>query len=100
MISFLEENRMREQKKKLYLFNFNHFYDYLDAGIPIIAAVPVMFADFFEKQGVLIKWTLEDYDFNLLRKQRDVLRKNVSKVREELKVDKHIGELIEFYNSI
>ncbi len=78
----------------------NHFYDYLDAGIPIIAAVPVMFADFFEKQGVLIKWTLEDYDFNLLRKQRDVLRKNVSKVREELKVDKHIGELIEFYNSI
>lgn len=27
MISFLEENRMREQKKKLYLFNFNHFYD-------------------------------------------------------------------------
>lgn len=78
----------------------NHFYDYIDAEIPIIAAAPLMFVDFFEKEEVLINWTVEEFNFELLIQMRDKLHKKVVEVKKKLQIDRHIGELTELYNSI
>lgn len=78
----------------------NHFYDYLDAGLPIIAASPVKFARYFEKKGVLLRWTIEEYDFEELKSRRDELKNNVVIVREKLRIGQKIDDLISFYNKL
>lgn len=78
----------------------NHFYDYLDAGLPIIAPAPTKFVEYFKGNGVLIDWTLEEFDFEELRRRKAEFYDNVVRLREELRVKNHIHKLIDFYNSL
>lgn len=78
----------------------NKYFDYLDAGLPIIAALPLKFAEFLEKEGVLINWMNRQYDFQYLLDMREILHKNVMEVREKLKIGKQIKNLIEFYDTL
>lgn len=87
-------------KEKFIYAMTNHFFDYLDAGIPIISAWPVLLAECFESKGVLIPWTIEKYNFDLLRKDKRKYRKAVEKVQKELQVKSHVHKLIEFYDSL
>lgn len=88
------------KREKLIYAVTNHFYDYLDAGIPIIAATPVLFISSFLQKGVLLPWTIEEYDFDFLRNNKIVYRKRVEKIRLELQIKNHINELIDFYSSL
>ena len=85
-------------KEKLIYAACNHFYDYVSVGLPIISAVPIKLSQYFKKQGVLLDWALEDYDFKELKNRRNELRKNVSVVREKLRIDNQISKLINFYD--
>ena len=78
----------------------NKFFDYLDAGLPIIAGSLNRFLELFEKEKVLLRWSMEEYDFEKMRYERDNLRKNVTAAREKLGIDNNINELIEFYDSL
>ena len=44
------------------------YFDYLDAGLPIIAGLPLKMVECLEKKGVLINWKNGQYDFEYLRK--------------------------------
>ena len=88
------------KKNKLIYAACNHFYDYLDAGLPIIAGWPVKLSKYFEKEKVLLNWTIEEYDFDLLLRRRNELRQNVVYLKEKLRVGNKIDELIRFYNSL
>ena len=74
----------------------NKFFDFLDAGLPIVAAIPLEMAQFLSNKGVLLKWTNEQYDFDYLLKMRETMRKDVLIVREELNIQKHIQDYIDF----
>lgn len=87
-------------KQKFIYAATNHYYDYLDAGIPIIAAFPEKFIEYFEAKRVLINWTIEEYDFDYLRKVKGIMRENVKKIQDELKISNNIDRLINFYQSI
>lgn len=78
----------------------NKYFDYLDAGLPIIAALPLKFVEFLEKEEVLINWMNGQYDFQYLLDMREILHKNVMEVREKLKIGKQIKNLIEFYDTL
>ncbi len=78
----------------------NKFFDGLEAGLPIIAPFPVKFADCFEKNGVLLNWTIDKFDFEQLRKRKVELKKNVKEFREQLRMKYRIHDLIDFYNSL
>lgn len=78
----------------------NHFFDNLDAGIPTIAAAPILFAKFFEEKEVLIPWTIEEYDFDELRNRKKEYTQRVMKVQMELQINRHIYKLEEFYDSL
>ena len=78
----------------------NKFFDGLEAGLPIIASFPLKLANYFEENGVLLNWTIEEIDFEQLRKRKVELKKNVEKFRERLRIRFRILELIEFYNSL
>lgn len=77
----------------------NRYYDYLDAGLAIVATHPMRQAEYLERKGVLINFAMEEYDFAQLRKKKTQLKNNVAKVKRELDIKNHIGELIGFYHS-
>ncbi len=78
----------------------NKFFDYLDAGLPIVARLPLKLAEFLEQKDVLINWQVEEYDFDYLMREKESMKKKVIEKREELKIGNHINELWEFYESL
>ena len=78
----------------------NKYFDYLDAGLPIIAGLPLKMVECLEKKGVLINWKNGQYDFEYLRKMKDKMKSNVMMVKEELRIGRHINKLLDFYESI
>lgn len=88
------------KKEKIIYTMANRQFDFLDAGIPIIAAIPVFQSKYLESKGVLIPWAIEEYDFEYLRKNKRKYREAVKKAQKELQIKNHIHKLIEFYDSL
>lgn len=87
-------------KEKLIYAGANKLFDYLDAGLPIVTAIPQKISKYLEEKGVLINWTNGQYDFDYLRDRKESMREKVSDVREELRIGNHIQELVGFYESL
>lgn len=87
-------------KYKYIYASTNKFFDYLDAGLPVIAAAPLQMAQFFEKKGVLINWTIGQYDFDYLKNMRGSMSENVAKTKKEMQIGNQINRLIDFYESL
>ena len=88
------------KKEKMVYCTTNKYFDYLDAGLPIIAASSIKMVDFLKRRNVLIEWTISQYDFDELRKRKNELKQNVLKERTKLCMKNHIDELIDFYNML
>lgn len=88
------------KKEKLIYGVTNKFFDYIDAGIPIIAASPTLFVKYFERIGGLIPWTIEEYNFEELRKNKTKYKKRAEAAFAELQIKHHIHKLISFYHSL
>ena len=78
----------------------NRFFDYLDAGIPIVATIPKKQCDFFEKFGVLVKMDICNMDIEYLKKNKVSYKKKVENARNELLIDNQIQRLIDFFNNL
>lgn len=85
--------------KYIYLAG-NKLFDYLEAGLPIVAPFPLKFIQELGEKGAVINWTIGQYDFEYLKKKKDEMKKNVIKVREEYRLGRNINKLIEFYKLI
>ena len=77
----------------------NKYFDYLDAGLPIIGSAPVNLTRYFEDKGICLRWSIEKIDFKWLKAHRNELKQKVVSVREKLQIKNHIDELIQFYSS-
>lgn len=78
----------------------NKYFDYLDAGIPIIATGHKKYCDYFEQLGVLVKMNVSNLDIDYLKEKVMFYRKNVERVREDLFIDNQIDRLIEFFEAL
>ena len=78
----------------------NKYFDYLDAGLPIISAIPQKFVQYLESEGVLINWTNGQYDYDYMINHRYVMRKNVLELKKRLRISNHIDELLKFYEEL
>lgn len=78
----------------------NHYFDFLDAGLPIIGTIPLVFTEYLESLGVLLRWGLDEYDFEYLVRNRNRLKENVIKAKKLLNIDNHIDRLIYFYDTL
>lgn len=87
-------------KEKLEYAVTNHFFDYLDAELPIIAAMPTKFVKLFEGEGVLLNWSIEQIDFEELRIRREELKQAIPRMREKYSISKKVCELVAFYDSL
>ena len=69
---------------KMVYCSSNHYFDYINAEIPIIGNYPPKLLDIFDQEGILINWSVEEYDFDFLKKNRRKYRKKVSALKEKL----------------
>lgn len=75
----------------------NRFYDYIDAGLPIVTSVSLKQINFLSKYGVIVKMSLQDFDMNYLMENEMELKIRAVKARQELDIDNHIDGLIHFF---
>ena len=78
----------------------NKFFDYLDAGLPIIAPAPRKLLQCLEPMGLLLEWAVDEYDFDELRRRKKGLKENVILEREKLKMSNQIHKLVDLYESV
>lgn len=88
------------KKEELMYATGNKYFDYLDAGLPIIAACPKELMLFLETKGVVLNWAVEEYDFDEMKKRKRELKKKVLEEHHGLQMRQHIDELIDFYGSL
>lgn len=75
----------------------NRFFDYLDAGIPIIATRPKKQCEYFDNLDVLVKMNISNIDIDYLKQNRTLYKKNVEKAKPEVLIDNQITRLIDFF---
>jgi len=78
----------------------NKFFDYLDAGLPFVSPQPVKLMEYFKQFGVVKQWTIEEIDFDYLRKNKIELKDKVKKAHEELMLSKNVHNLIGVYDEL
>lgn len=88
------------RKEELLYATGNKYFDYLDAGLPIIAACPQKLMNFLETKGVVLKWTVEKCDFDELKRRKKEFKDRVKQEHYGLQMVQHIEELIDLYDSV
>lgn len=78
----------------------NKHFDYLAAGIPVIGYYPEIQFDYLESLGVAVKRHLDDLDIEYLIEHKKQYRDNVIKAGQELSINTHVEELIEFMHGL
>lgn len=78
----------------------NIIFDYLSAGIPVIATVPQRLINYLQPYNVVVNMDLSDIDMPYLKENRDFYRENAKKALMELDIDKQISSLIDFINEL
>ncbi|MBD5476931.1 MAG: hypothetical protein HDR17_13295 [Lachnospiraceae bacterium] len=78
----------------------NRFFDYLDAGIPIIATRPKKQCEYFDDLGVLVKMNISNIDIDYLKQNRALYKKNVERAKPEILIDNQITKLIDFFKGL
>lgn len=98
---FLDSNQSGYvTKEKLIYASTNKYFDYLQAGLPIIAKTPIKIVDELAKHEFALKWTIEEYDFDKLRSIKGEMKKNVLENRDCFSIEYNIRRLVEFYRSL
>lgn len=95
--------RLTDYEAKARYYATNKFFDYLDAGIPIIyGRKGEMFGRYLADYGVAVPCALENMprEFQHLKGKRNQYAKNVIRARKELSVENQIGRLIHFYKTL
>lgn len=99
-IVYAKDGSRESIRKDMTLNSTNKIFDALAAGVPVIAPVPIKFISIFREKGILLDWTIGEYDFDYLRKNKKRMKQKVAKVRGEYFIDKKIDDLISFYYAI
>lgn len=78
----------------------NKFFDYLDAGLPVVATIPYKMCDYLNDYKVLIRMDTDNLDVDYLRENRAYYKKNVKKARTELSIDNQITRMTTFFHDV
>lgn len=78
----------------------NKYFDYIDAGLPIIAAPSYKLMKFLSQYGIVVHMPMEKFDMLSLNKQKELLRNRAERARECLNIDNYISELSDFFREV
>ncbi len=75
-------------------------FDYIDAGLAVIAKDQEKLNDYLDKYGVIIRMDADQLDIDYLLKHKKQFRENAEKARMELSIENHIDELLAFFQRL
>ena len=80
----------------------NKFFDYIDAGMPIIGCIHEMFFKIFERNKMAHYATIEsvENDFESLRENLIAFKEAIIKNRRKFSINENIPRLIDFYKKL
>lgn len=78
----------------------HRFYDFIDAGIPIVSIMPHKQVDFLDQYGAIVRMSLQGFNIDSLWEHKEEWRRKAVLARKELDIDKHIDELIQFFKEL
>lgn len=78
----------------------NKYFDYISAGIPMIGATPEKQTLDFEKTGMILRWTIEEFDFKELKRRRKDMRSSVIENRNYWMIENRISDLTDYYRKV
>lgn len=80
----------------------NKYFDYVDAGLPILADYYRYFEQYFKHYGMLYKVSLQDIEAHLgnIKSIAPQMRRNVESNRKYMSILYHIPRLIAFYEGL
>ncbi len=102
-------SRRMDERREVYGYNTkykykyaatNKYFDAISAGIPMIGVLSDELTKLFAENGICIRWTIEEYDFDELRSRKDEMKARVREQRLRWHIDNHIDELLDFYQSL
>lgn len=76
------------------------FFDYIDAGLAVIANAQIQLCEYLEQYGVIIRMDTDQLDVDYLKQHKKQFRANAEKARTELSIDNHIDELLDFFQQL
>lgn len=83
---------------KLVYCTTNKYFDYIDAGLPIISVMSKKLLEYLSGFGIVVNWGTDEYDFEWLKENRSRLKENTIEAHKKLRISEHINELVEFYS--
>lgn len=78
----------------------HRFYDFIDAGIPVVTIMPRKQVDFLDKYGAVVRMSLQRLDIDFLQEHKEEWRQKAVLARQELDIDRHIDKLIQFFKDL
>lgn len=78
----------------------NTFFDYLSAGLPMIATMPQRYLEYIEHYDAIVKMDISNLDIDYLKKNKHYYKENAKIAGKELNIDNEIGRLIDFFNEV
>ncbi len=78
----------------------HRFYDFIDAGIPVVTIMPRKQVDFLDKYGAVVRMSLQRLDIDYLQEHKEEWRQKAVLARQELDIDRHIDKLIQFFKEL
>ena len=87
-------------RQKMLYAGTNKLFDFVAAGLPIIAVSPKCLTDYFGEQDIVIKWTMGQIDFEELKSKLHEMKCKVLEKQHYFSMDAHIDELINFYHAL
>lgn len=76
------------------------FFDYIDAGLAVIANTQTRLCEYLEQYGVLIRMDTDQLDIDYLKKHRKQFRENAETARVKLGIENHIDRLLRFFQQL
>ena len=79
----------------------NKYFDFLSAGVPIIADSPLAVARYLSEQyGCLVEMSAKDFDIEYLKQHKEYYKQKALDARKLLAIDKHINKLVDFLERV
>lgn len=78
----------------------NTFFDYLSAGLPMIATMPQKYLDYVKEYDVVVRMDVFDLDIDYLKKNKHYYKEKAKIAGKKLNIDNEIGRLIDFFKYV
>ena len=78
----------------------NTWFEYINAGLPIVGTVPAKFLDYLQQFGIVVKMDISNIDIEYLKREKYSFKEKVEVARKKLNMDRQILRLIDFFKEI